>query len=116
MQTVRVGGRLWYVVRHDHVLVADLFVDLHRFDEVDVAFIGEGFDEVIAVAADVAEVDVEDLVARAEVTDDVEDLFSGIGEHFGDRALAEVEAVVGALLDRDEALQAIEVPSTRWSP
>ena len=54
---------LRHVVRHNHVFVADFLVDLHGFDEVDVAFIGEGFYEVVAVAADVAEVDVEaDLV------------------------------------------------------
>ena len=40
------------------------------------------------------------FLCAAEVADDVEDLFSGIGEHLGDGALAEVEAVVGALLDR----------------
>ena len=34
--------------------------------------------------------------------------FPGSPEHLGDGALAEVEAVVGALLDGNEALQAID--------
>ena len=67
------------MVGHDHVLVADFFVDLDGLDEIDVAFIREGLDEIVAMAADVAEVDVEDLVAGAEVADDVEDLLAGIG-------------------------------------
>ena len=59
------------VIGHEHVGIADLFVDVDGFDEIDVALVGEDFDEVVAMAADVAEVYVEDLLAGAEVADDV---------------------------------------------
>ena len=52
------------------------------------------------------EVHVEDLFAAAEVADDVEDLFARIVEHLGDRALAEVEAVVRTLVHVYELRQA----------
>ena len=57
---------------------------------------------------DVAEVDVEDLARLAELTDHVVDLFARIVQHFGDRALAEVESVVGARHGFDEALEPLD--------
>ena len=39
---------------------------------------------------DIAEVHVEDLLARAEVSDDVDDFFRRIIQHFADSALAEI--------------------------
>lgn len=96
------------MVGHEHVLVADFLVGLDGFDHVDVTLVGVDLDEVVAVAADVAEVDVEDLVAGAEVADDVVDLGSGVGEHLGDGSLAEVEAVVGAFFDSDEVLKTVD--------
>ena len=56
---------------------------------------------------DVAEVDAEDLLARSEVADHVEDLLAGLLELLGHGALAEVQAVIRALLDRDEPLQPV---------
>src|SRR2546423_15429857 len=61
------------MVGHDHVRVFDLPVSYHRFNHVDVALVGIDFDEVVALAADIAKVDVEDFLARSEVLDDVED-------------------------------------------
>jgi hypothetical protein len=58
--------------------------------------------------------DVEDLAALAEPLDYVEDLARRVVEHLGDRALAEIEPVIGALVHRDKALQ--PVPSTRVTP
>src|SRR5438067_1170544 len=63
-----------YVVGHDHAVVADLLVDAHGPDHIDVAVIGEGLREVQEPAFDVAEVDVEDLAPLPEVADDVVDL------------------------------------------
>src|ERR1043166_5550349 len=98
---------LRHVVRHQHAVVADLFVNARRLQHVDAAVVDERFTEVEEAALDVAEVDAEDLLARAEVADDVEDLLARLLELLGHGALTEVEAVVGALLDRDEFLQAI---------
>ena len=58
-------------------------------------------------ALDVAEVDAEDLLARAEIADHVEDLFARLLELLRDGALAEIQAVVRALLDRHELLEAV---------
>ena len=56
-------------------------------------------------AANVAEVDVEDLLALAEPADHVGDLVGRIVEHLADRSLAEVQPVIGALAHRHEFLQ-----------
>ena len=66
-------ARQRHVVGHEHVGIADLLVHLDRLHEIDVAFVGKDLDEVVAMAANVAEMDVEDFFARAEVADDVED-------------------------------------------
>src|SRR6185312_3030397 len=87
--------------------IADLFIHAESFDEIDVAFIGIGLDEVVAMAPDVAEVDIENLLARSEVADHVIDFLAGIGQHFGDGPLAEVQSVIFAFANRDELLQAI---------
>src|SRR5262249_3689702 len=55
-----------------------------------------------------AEMDVEDLLARAEEADDVEDLLARFLEHLRDGALTEVEPVIGILVDGDEPLQAVD--------
>ena len=52
--------------------------------------------------------DVEDLAALAEIADDVEDLFRRLVEHLRHCALAEVQAVIRTLGDRDEPLQPID--------
>src|SRR5206468_2730062 len=57
-------------------------------------------------AADVAEMYVEDFPARAKVADDVVDLLSRLLEHLADGALAEVQPVIPARRNGDEALQA----------
>ena len=94
-----IGSRdLRHMVGHQHVLVANLLVDLDALEHVDAAFVGEHLHEVEFVSSDVSEVDVEDLFATAEVTDDVEDFFARIVEHLGHRALAEVETVIRALV------------------
>jgi hypothetical protein len=93
-----------HVVGHHHALVADFLQGPHDRDHVHVAFVGEDFLEVVAAATDVADVDVEDLLPRAEVADDVVDLGRRLLQHLGGRAQAQVQPVVRALLDGDEAL------------
>ena len=94
------------VVGHDHGVVAYFLVSAEGFEHVDGAVVGEGLGEAAEAAFDVAEMDVEDFFAGAEVADVVVDLFVGIDEAFADGSLAEVETVVGALFDGDELLQA----------
>src|ERR1700722_7165222 len=96
------------MVGHEHVLVAHFFVDLKSFDKVNVPFIRIGFDKVVAMAANVAEVHVENLISRAEVANHVEDLSAGVGKHLADGALAKIEAVIGILLNLDEPLDPID--------
>ena len=63
-----------HVVGHHHVRIADLLQRPHHVEHVHVAFVREHLLEVVATAADVAEVDVEDLPARPEVADHVVNL------------------------------------------
>ena len=91
LKSVGVVGRLGHVVGHQQVRVADLFVHLYGPDEIDVALVRVHFHEIVAPPADVAEMHVEDLLARAEIADQVVDFLAGVVEHLGHRALAEVQ-------------------------
>ena len=82
------------MVGHKHVGITNLLVHLDGLDEIDVAFVGVDLDEVVAMAANIAEMNVEDFLARAEVADDVEDLRAWIFEVFRDGPLTEVQAVI----------------------
>jgi hypothetical protein len=52
--------------------------------------------------------DVEDLAALAEPADHLEDLGGRVVEHLGDRALAEIEPVTGALVHLHKALHSLD--------
>ncbi len=65
-------------------------------------------DEIVAAAGDVAEMDVEDLLAAAEIADHVEQLGLGVHQVFRHRALAEIEAVIRVFIHGDEALHAVD--------
>jgi hypothetical protein len=108
LKPVGIAGCGRNMIGHQHVFVADFLIRLDSLDHVHIALIGVYLDKVITAAADVAEVDVEDLVAPAKVADDVVYLVARIGKHFGDRALTKVEAVVWAFLNGDEALQPVD--------
>lgn len=84
--------------------VANLLINLDGFHKVDIAFIRVYLDEVVAVTTNIAEVDVEDLVTRTEIPDDVKDLLARVLQHLRDRPLAEIEYVIGAFLNTDEFL------------
>src|SRR5690349_19065854 len=73
---IRLAGHGGGVIGHQQVFIADFAIGLERLDEIDIAVIGEDFgDEVVAAALDVAEMDIEDFLAAAEVANDVENLF-----------------------------------------
>ena len=94
-------------------------VDHHGLHEIDIAFVGVRLDEIVALAADVAEVYVENLLARPELADHVEDLFAGILQHLRYGPLAEVEPVIRALLMDTNFFNPSTVPSTAsipWNP
>src|SRR5438128_801534 len=76
LRTIRISGDLRNMIRHHHSIVANFFIDPHRPQHVDIAIVDEPFLEIQKAAADITEVDVEDLAARAEVTDHVEDFFA----------------------------------------
>ena len=100
----------WYMVRHQHVAVADIVVCRERSRHVHVALIRERFHEVEPASPDVAKMHVEQFAALAEPADNIKDLAAGIVEHRRNRALAEVEAVIGAFVHQDEALEALDRP------
>ena len=70
------------MIRHQHIGITDFFVHLDRFDEIHITLIRVYLHEIIAMAANVAEMYVEYLVAGTKIANDVEDLHAGILEHF----------------------------------
>jgi hypothetical protein len=69
---------------------------------------GKASHEVELLPLDVTEMDIEDLAARSEPTDYVEDLVGRVVELLGDGALAEIEPVIGALVHLHEALEPLD--------
>src|SRR5947207_215166 len=86
--------RLWDMVRHQQVRIAHFLVDLNRLDKIDVALVRIDLHKIVTMSADVSEVNIENLLPRAEVADHIIDLLAGIGQHFRDATLAEVQAIV----------------------
>src|SRR5580658_3865824 len=102
---IRLGQR--NVIGHKHVWITDLLINLDRFDKVDITFVREDLDEVVAVAANVAKVHVENFLASAKISNHIKYLHRWVLEIFGDGPLAKVKAVVSTLLDGDEFLEPI---------
>src|ERR1700674_522041 len=96
------------MIGHEHVGIADLLVNLDRFDEIDIAFVREDLDKIVSVTPDITKVYVEDFLASAEITNNIENLHRRVLEIFGDGSLAEVKPVVGALLNGDKFLEPID--------
>src|SRR6185437_3207096 len=67
----------------------------------------EGLDEIAEMTADIAEMDIEDFFPRTEIVDDIVDFAIRILQHFGNGALAEIEAMVRIFVHGDEFFQAI---------
>src|SRR6266851_623230 len=95
------------VVRHQHAVVSDLPVYTGTLEKVDVTFVRKCFAEIQPVPHNVAEVYVEDLLARTKVADHAWDFFGWVIQHFADRTLAEIQTMVRAGSDVDEFLQAV---------
>ena len=95
------------MVGHQQIGITDLYINLECFDEVDITLVGVDLLEIIAVAPDIPEVHIEDLLPRAEIPDHLVNFLPGIVKHFRDCALAKVQTMIGALLDGDESLQPI---------
>ena len=102
---ILVAGR---VIRHAHVLVTDLFERLHIAVHTHHALVRPDLLEFIALANDIAEVAEEDLVARAEVADDVGHLVERIFDALGHTAQTQIDAVVGAGADLDKLFETLE--------
>ncbi len=69
MQARRVAGDSGDVIRHHHSVVADLFVDAHRLEHIHVPVVNQRLVKVEKTSANVAEMEIEDLTATAEVID-----------------------------------------------
>src|SRR5881275_3272997 len=67
LKTRGVARRLWDVVRHQQVRIADFPVDLYRLHKI------------VTMPPDIAEMDVEDLLPRAEIADHIIDFFTWVG-------------------------------------
>src|SRR3954468_3223801 len=71
LKTRGVARRLWDMVRHQQVRIADFPVDLYRLNKIDVAFVRIDLHKIVTMPPDIAEMDVEDLLARAEIADHI---------------------------------------------
>ena len=103
---IRFARGLDVMVVLNHVLVADFLEGGHRFRGVEGTLIDRHLGELEPVAKDIAEVHIEDFLARAEVPDHVVEFLARIHQHLGNRSDAEVEPVIRAFLDRHKLLQA----------
>src|SRR5215813_8751858 len=96
------------MVRHQHVLIANLPIGRERARHVHVTLIGKGFHKVKPATPDVAKVHIEQLATLSKPADHIKDLAARVIEHRRDGALAEVEAVIGALVHHHKALEPID--------
>src|ERR1019366_4617116 len=96
------------MIGHQHVGIANLLVHLDRLHKVDIALIRKHLDKVVPAPANIAEMDVEYLFARAKVANHIKYLDARILQVLRDGSLAEVQAVVGALLNGDKPLQSVD--------
>src|SRR5580700_8434808 len=96
------------MIGHKHVGITNLLVNLDRFDEVDISFVGEDLNKIVSVATDVAEVHIEAFLASAEISNHIKNFHPWVVEIFGDGSLAEVKPMVNAFLNGDEFLEPVD--------
>src|ERR1700676_505210 len=99
LQAIGVIVRKRDMIRHQHIGITNFVVHVKGFDEIDIPLVRIHFQEVVSMPANVSEMNIEYLLACAEISNYVKDLFPRIGKHLRDSALAEIKAVVGALLN-----------------
>src|SRR4051812_28045623 len=59
-----IAGNPWRMIGHQQILIAHFAIDFQHLDEIHIAFIRKHLgDEIIAAAADIAEMDIENLFA-----------------------------------------------------
>src|SRR4051794_32763901 len=95
------------MVGHQHVRVANLFIELDDLHEVDVALIWIHLYKIVAVTTNVPEMHVEYFLTTSKVANDIEDLRAWILQHLGNRSLAKIQAMVRTLVDANKLLQTI---------
>src|SRR5215470_4354281 len=95
------------MVRHNHAVIANLFINPHRSNHVHVPVVRKSFLEAEEPTFDVAEVNIEDLAPAAKVANDVVNIFAGVLEHFGHSSLTKVQSMVLARNDFDEAFKTV---------
>src|SRR5579863_7472133 len=70
LQPSGIVRRFGHMIRHQQVRITNFLVHLNGLDEIDIAFVREHLHKVVAMSADVAEMHVEDFLARSEVSKD----------------------------------------------
>ena len=87
------------MIGHDHVRTVHFVERPHDLQHVHVAVVEIDLLKVIAPSTNISKVNVENLFAFPKVANYVMDLFVRILQHFGDRPQAQIEAVIGAVLN-----------------
>ena len=111
------------MIGHDHVRIADVAKGLHQYIHVHHAFVGPHLLKVALATKDIAEVDEVDLLALAEVTQNLWDLLRRILDRFGHAAKAEIQPMIVTrtdLYELPEPIESTENPvdalETGWKP
>ena len=78
---MRIAWRLGNMIGYDHVWIANFLVGLDRLDEIDIAFVREGFYKIIGVPANITKVNIKYLASGAEVTNYVKDFYCWSFQH-----------------------------------
>src|ERR1041385_2461320 len=105
-----IAGNPRSMIGHQQILIARFAIDFQHLDEIHIAFVRKHLrDEIIAAAANVTEMNIENLLAAAEPADHLGQFIIGVIEVLGNRALAEIQAMVGAFMHANESLQTIDV-------
>src|SRR3954453_7542667 len=79
LKTRGIAWGLWNMVRHQQVRIADFLIDLNRLDKIDVALVRIDLDKIVTMPADVSEMNIENLLSRAEISDHIIDFLSRVG-------------------------------------
>src|SRR5215472_8134041 len=107
---------LRHMIGHQHPVVSNFFVGADGADKIYVAVVRESLLKIQEAAFDVPEMHIENFPARPKMTDNVEDLFTGVLKTFGDRPLAEIQPMIGARAQLNEFLKALHTSQHAMDP